>query len=115
MIQNFTFCAGVFHEHTLPETNSEFAPENRPGPKRKYHVNQPSISGAFAVSFREGSNGSHKKSPISCKVYIYIWEILPIIICQLFPVKFPSPSPGATTAVAWQRVLKKELHDSCAP
>ena len=29
---------------TLPETNSEFTPENRPKPKMKFHLNLPSIS-----------------------------------------------------------------------
>ena len=103
----------------LPETNSSHLKIGRAPKGNIMWTNHP-FSGAFAVSFREG-NWSHKKSPISCKVYIYTfnipvpspWEILPIIICQLFPVK--CPSPGATTAVAWQRVLKKELHDSCAP
>ena len=40
---------------TLPETNSKFAPENRPNPKRKrvLYSNLP-FSGAFAVSFTEG-------------------------------------------------------------
>ena len=39
-------------QNTLPETNSKFAPENRPGPKRKL-VFQPSIFRGY-VSFREG-------------------------------------------------------------
>ena len=41
-------------ESTLPETNSKFAPENRPpnAPKGKDHLNQPSIFRGH-VSFRE--------------------------------------------------------------
>ena len=39
---------------TLPETNSEFAPENRPGPKRKGSSSNHQFSGAMLVSFREG-------------------------------------------------------------
>ena len=41
---------------TLPQTNSQFAPENRPfAPKGKDHLNQPSIFRCkLAVSFREG-------------------------------------------------------------
>ncbi len=37
----------------FPETN--IAPENRPGPKRKRSSSNHQFSGAFAVSFREGS------------------------------------------------------------
>ena len=39
---------------TLPKTNSIFAPENRPGPKRKRSYSNHPFSGALAVSFREG-------------------------------------------------------------
>ena len=34
---------------TLPKTNSEFTPENRPGPKRKLILLGPSVSGAILV------------------------------------------------------------------
>ena len=40
---------------TLPETNSNFATENRPGPKRKRSYSNHPFLGAFAVSFREGT------------------------------------------------------------
>ena len=42
---------------TLPETNSKFAHENRPDsdPKRKRSYSNQQFSGAFAVSFWEGS------------------------------------------------------------
>ena len=43
-----------FGKVTLPEANSEFAPENRPGPKRQL-VLQPSIFRGENVSFREGT------------------------------------------------------------
>ena len=38
-----------------PETNSKFAPENRPGPNRKGLYSNNPVSGAFAVSFRAGT------------------------------------------------------------
>ena len=37
---------------SLPETNSKFAPENRPGPKKETIVFQPSIFRGENVSFR---------------------------------------------------------------
>ena len=40
------------HTHT-PKTNSKFAPENRPGPKRKQFVFQPSIFRCENLSFGE--------------------------------------------------------------
>ncbi len=43
------------HYEKLPETNSEFTPENRLGPKRKRSYSNHPFSGAFAVSFREGT------------------------------------------------------------
>ena len=43
-------------EGTLPKTNSKCAPENRPKPKRKQSYSNHPFSGAFAVSFREGSS-----------------------------------------------------------
>ena len=39
---------------TLPETNSNFAPENRPKPNRKGSYSNHPFLGAKAVSFREG-------------------------------------------------------------
>ena len=39
---------------SLPETNSKFAPENRPGPEKETIVFQPSIFRGENVSFREG-------------------------------------------------------------
>ena len=41
--------------HTLPETNSKFAPANRPGPKKETSI--PTIHFRVrTVSFREGSS-----------------------------------------------------------
>jgi len=37
--------------HTLPETNSKFAPENRPNPKRKGSSSNHSFSGATPPKF----------------------------------------------------------------
>ena len=57
--QTFTRGVGVIHYKTrdsLPETNSKFAPENRPGPNRKV-VFQPSIfRGELLVSGRVSSS-----------------------------------------------------------
>ena len=46
---------------TLPETNSKFAPENRPKLNRKGSYSNHPFLGAFAVSFREGTSWSLTK------------------------------------------------------
>ena len=57
----------------LPETNSKFAPENRPGPKRKRNsYSKHPFSGAFAVSFREGTKHVQWHMVVSPNLHLYL-------------------------------------------
>ena len=65
----------------LPETNSHFALENRPGPKRKQSYSNHPFSDALAVSFREGNNyntpgGDEPASWVGREPKIYSIQIL---------------------------------------
>ena len=69
---------GNFGDYTNPKTNSQFARENRQGPKRKWIVFQPSIIQVRAVSFREcgffESEGGSKQ--VMCRVFEWCKEWL---------------------------------------
>ena len=60
---------------TLPRTNSEFTPENRPGPKGKGIIFQPSIFRGELVSFREGIRESFLLLP-------FVWESSTKRVCK---------------------------------
>ena len=49
---------------TFPETSSKFTPENLTGPKRKFHLNQPSIFRGFTrwLRFREANMANSSKN-----------------------------------------------------
>ena len=56
LLEGVALGGGTLDSHeinTLPETNSEFAPENNPLEVWSFRAWKPSFLGAFAVSFRE--------------------------------------------------------------
>ncbi len=64
----------------LPKTNSNITSKNRPGPRKKHSSSNHGFSGAFAVSFREGTPNE-----------VSLLDVFP----QIIKLKILLPSPQA--------------------